>query len=77
MLISGETVHYELTHLNLYCLQKPQYCFGTEGVKRPEGNSIIYEMFLCCYTTRDWHPEQNGTPSLELHAPTVTLMVHV
>ena len=26
MLISGETVRYELTHLNQYCLQKAQYC---------------------------------------------------
>ena len=26
MLISGETDRYELTHLNQYCLQKPQYC---------------------------------------------------
>ena len=26
MLISGETARYELTHLNLYCLQKAQYC---------------------------------------------------
>ena len=26
MLISGETARYELTRLNQYCLQKPQYC---------------------------------------------------
>ena len=25
-LIKGETARYELTHLNLYCLQKPQLC---------------------------------------------------
>ena len=24
MLISGETARYELTHMNLHCLQKPQ-----------------------------------------------------
>ena len=26
MQISGETARYELTHLNLYCLHKAQYC---------------------------------------------------
>ena len=26
MQISGETARYELTHLNLHCLQKAQYC---------------------------------------------------
>ena len=32
MQISGETARYELTHLNLHCLQKAQYCLGAERV---------------------------------------------
>ena len=30
MQISGETAHYELSHLNLHCLQKPLIAIGSE-----------------------------------------------
>ena len=33
MYISGETVRYELSHMNLHCLQKPLNAFGNEMIK--------------------------------------------
>ena len=33
MQISGEKARYELSHLNLHCLQKPLIAFGSEKVK--------------------------------------------
>ena len=33
MHLSGETACYELTHLNLHCLQTPLIAFGIERVK--------------------------------------------
>ena len=34
MHISGQTARYELSHLNLHCLQKPFIAFSSESVKR-------------------------------------------
>ena len=48
MLISGETAHYELTQLNLYYLQIPQYyhwrCKHSSMIKPV--HEKMYEMFF-------------------------------
>ena len=42
MLISGETARYELTHLNLHCLQHLNIACGAERVKTISGPTNRY-----------------------------------
>ena len=56
--ISGETVPYELSHLDLHCLQKPLIAFGSERVitSLVKDNKLFILQFDCA--TSEIYPKK-------------------